>query len=220
MLDGIGDQAFQGRYAAVVGERPHLGICVKPVADPDRLGAGREAFGERVGEPLLHEKARRRHADLPGIAELVGHHQVHGEVEIGILGDDDRRMPAELHGRALHMRAGERCKLLADRSRSGEANLADDRMRDEVFRDLSRNTIDEIDDAGRDAGVGKGLDEGCRRSRRFLRRLDDDRAAGGERCREFAHHLVDRKIPWREGGDRSDWLLQGNLHAHPARAKE
>ena len=51
----------------------------------------------------------------------------------------------------------------------------------------------------------------ARRGRRFLRRLDDDRAAGGQRAGQLAHHLVDREVPRREGGDRPDRLLNDEL---------
>ena len=128
-------------------------------------------------------------------------------VDVGILEHDRRRMAAELHRRALHVQAGERRELLADGGRAGEGDLADDRMRDQILGDLRRHAVDQIDHAGRHAGIDEGADQLRRRSRRFLRRLDDDRAAGGERGRDLAHRLVDREIPRREGRDRADRLL-------------
>ena len=84
-------------------------------------------------------------------------------------------------------------------------------MRDQVRRDLRRIAVDQADRAGRHAGVDEGADQLGRRGRRLLGRLDDDRAAGGERGRELAHDLVDREVPGREGGDRSDRLLDHEL---------
>ena len=109
-------------------------------------------------------------------------------------------------------------ELLADHGRAGEGDLADDRMRDQIFRNLRRHAIDQIDHAIRHAGVGKGADQLRGRGRGFLRRLDDDRASRRQRGGKLAHHLVDREIPGREGRDRTDRLLDGHLiDARPAR---
>ena len=133
-------------------------------------------------------------------------------IDVGIVEHDHRGMAAELHRGPLHVPAGERGELLADRRRAGEADLADDRMRDQVLGDLRRDAVDQADDARRHARIDKGPDQRGRRRRGFLRRLDDDRAAGGERRRQLAHHLVDREVPGREGGDRADRQLEGHLH--------
>ncbi len=105
-------------------------VLVEPVADLHRLGGGDELVDERAIDGLLHQKARRRDADLAGIAELVGGQQLHGAVEIGVLEHDRRRVAAELHRHALHVLAGERGQMLAHRGRAGERDLADDRMRE------------------------------------------------------------------------------------------
>ena len=73
------------------------------------------------------------------------------------------------------------------------------------------DAVDEIDDAIRHAGVDEGADQLGRRGRRFLRRLDDHRAARGQRRAQLLDHLVDREIPRREGGDRADRLLDRHL---------
>ncbi len=120
-------------------------------------------------------------------------------------------MAAELHGDTLHVRPGERSKLLADCGRAGEGDLADHRMRDEVGRDFRRHPEHEIDHAGRQPGLDKGIDEGRAGRRRLFRAFEDDRAAGGERGGDLAHRLVDREIPRRERGDRADRLLHLEL---------
>lgn len=128
-------------------------------------------------------------------------------------------MAAELHGDALHVQARERSQMLADGGGAGEADLADDRMRNEIFRHFRRHAEHQLHDAGRNAGIGIGAHQLHAACRRLFRALDDDRAAGGERRRDLAHRLVDREIPGREGGDRADRLLGhelGNV-AHPRR---
>ena len=76
-------------------------------------------------------------------------------IDVGILEHDHRRMAAELHRHPLHVLAGQRRKLLADRGRAGEGDLADDRMRDQILRDLRRHAVDQVDHAGRHAGIGE-----------------------------------------------------------------
>ena len=100
---------------------------VHAVADLQGLGGGRELVDELLIDLLLHQEARRRDADLAGIAELARRQHLHGRVDIGVLEDDARRMAAELHGGALHVQARERRELLADRGRAREGHLADDR---------------------------------------------------------------------------------------------
>ena len=120
-------------------------------------------------------------------------------------------MAAEFHRHPLHVRAGDRRKLLADGGGAGERHLADDRVRDEVLGNLRRHAIDQVHHARRHAGIGEAADQFGRRGRRLLRRLDDDRAAGGQRAGQLAHHLVDREVPRREGRDRPHRLLHHEL---------
>ena len=76
---------------------------------------------------------------------------------------------------------------------------------------LGRHAVHQVDHAGGHAGIDEGADQLGRRGRRLLRRLDDDRAARGQRGAQLAHHLVDREIPRRERGDRPDRLLDHHL---------
>ena len=84
-------------------------------------------------------------------------------------------------------------------------------MRDQVLGNFRRHAVDEIDHAVGHPGIDKGTDQLRGRSRRLFRRLDDDRAAGGERCRQLPHHLVDREIPGGERRDGPDWFLDREL---------
>ena len=128
-------------------------------------------------------------------------------------------MAAELHRHALHMQTRHRREVLADLGRAGEGDLADGRVRDQIFRNLGRHAVNQIDHAGRHAGIDKRPDQFGGRGRGFFRRLDDDRAARGQGCRHLLHHLVDREIPGRERGNRSDRLLERHLidAGHPRR---
>ena len=120
-------------------------------------------------------------------------------------------MAAKLHGDTLHVTAGQRRELLADRRRAGERDLFNHRMRDQIGRHLRRHAEHQIDHARRHPGVGISLHQSGATRRGFLRPLQDHGAAGRQRRRHLAHRLIDREIPRRESRDRPDRLLEHKL---------
>ena len=124
-------------------------------------------------------------------------------------------MAAKLHRHPFHMRAGKRCQMFADRRRAGEGHLGDHRMRNEIFRDLGGNAVEQIDRAVGEAGIGKGADHRGAGGRRLLGGLEDDGAAGGKGGRDLADRLRHRIVPGRERGDDAERLLHHHL-LHPA----
>ena len=166
---------------------------------------------ELVTQAVVHQKACRRDADLPSVAELCAGRGPDREFDIGVGRDDHRGMAAELHRRALHVRAGHRGQLLAHWRRAGEGDLADDRVGDQIGRDLGRRAEHQADRAGRHPSVDKGLQQRGGRGWRLLRRLDEEGAAAGQRRGELANHLVDRKVPRRERRHRAHRLFHHQL---------
>jgi len=84
-------------------------------------------------------------------------------------------------------------------------------MRNEIGRDFGRRAVDQVQRAVGQAGIDEGTHQFGRRGRRLFRPLDDNRAAGGKSSRQFAHRLVEREIPRREGSHRADRLLDYRL---------
>ena len=160
---------------------------------------------------VMDQEAGRRNAHLAGIAELGRAGGLDGQRHVGILGDDDRGMAAQFHRHAFHVRACQRRELLAHGRRAGEGHLADDRARDQVAGDLGRVAEDQADHARRQAGVDEALQQRRRRGWGFFGRLAQERATGGQGRGELAHDLVDREVPGRERGDRTDGLFQHQL---------
>ena len=194
-----------------IRQRPHRHALFQAVAELERLGVFGEARQEAVVDLLLHVEARRRNADLAGVAILEGGDGVGGLFRIGVGEHHDRRMAAELHGGALHPLGGERGEMLADRDRAGERNLAHVVLGDEVLGDRRRHAEHEIEHARGQPGIGEAahhLDAGAGR---LLRRLENERAAGGERAADLARRRQRREIPRREGGDDADRLLHHDL---------
>src|SRR5690606_13931506 len=86
-----------------------------------------------------------------------------------------------------------------------------DRMRDQILRDLGGDAIDEIDHASRNACIREASDELSWRCGRLFRGLDDDRASSRKRAGNLANRLVDREIPRREPSHRTNGLFQDEL---------
>ncbi len=101
--------------------------------------------------------------------------------------------------------------MLADGRGAGEGDLADRGVRDQVLGHLGRHAIDQVQHAGRQAGIGQGPEQLGARARRFLRPLDDQRAAGGQAGGGLAHHLIDREVPRGEGGHDADRFAHHDL---------
>ena len=85
-----------------------------------------------VLDAVVHQKARGRNANLARIAKLGAASRLDGQRHIRIITNNNRRMAAKLHGRALHMQAGHRGQLFANRRRAGESHLADDGVRNQI----------------------------------------------------------------------------------------
>jgi hypothetical protein len=124
---------------------------------------------------------------------------------------DGNRLVA--HGRDVHQRD-------AAAARAGEADRLDARVGDERLTDLARRVEQQREHAGRQRAVAHGLldraaDElGRARMRRV--RLDDHRAAGGQRRRGVAarHREREREVRRAEHGHRADRdVAQPQVHA-------
>ena len=116
----VRDETFHGVDAAGIGHRAHGDALFQPVTELDALGVLGKTRQEFLVRVLLHVEARRRDADLAGIAILERGDGVGGLLRIGVGEHHDRRMAAELHGGALHAFRGQRGEVLAHRDRAGE----------------------------------------------------------------------------------------------------
>ena len=202
----IGDHRFHRRDPAEVRERTHVDAFIKTgIADLELTGARRKFGDEAVVDFLRHEEARRRDADLAGIAELGRRAHRHRARQIGVLADNHRRMAAQFGGEALHIGRSQRAQLLAHRSRAGEADLAGDRRGDQVLGHRPGIAINEVQHARRHACIDKALHQQLRRSRGVLGRLEDRGAACRQRAGDLFGGQVHGEVPRGEqhrGADR------------------
>ena len=127
-------------------------------------------------------------------------------------------MPAQFHRGALEAIGGEAQQVLADRHRSGEADLADDGRRDQVAAYGVGHAVNDLKHAWRQPGVRKAAREHPGAAGRFLGRLGDDAAPGGERGGDFLGEQIDREVPRaeRSGLRDHDRALPGRAHEDAA----
>ena len=100
--------------------------------------------------------------------------------------------------------------LDAGLARARERDHRHVRMRDDRVADLSPASVDDVDDAGRDARLVQQLHEALAERRRVGRRLEDDGVPADERGQDLPGRDRDREVPRRDHSDDADRLA----HAH------
>ena len=169
------------RRGRLVVHRPDLRLGLERVAQRPLSRDLHDLVEEGVVDPLVHEHALGRAADLTRAEEAAEHGALRRTREVGVLADDDRAVPARLDERALEPCGAD--DLLRGRVRADETDPVDSRMRDQALADLAA-AVDDVDDAVGQPGLGHDLHEVRHRERRPLRRLDHDRVAGCDARRD------------------------------------
>jgi hypothetical protein len=96
------------------------------------------------------------------------------------------------------------CDVDTGPRRAGEGDLVDAWVASERAADLRAVAGDDVEDAGRKAGLVHAAGELERRHRRIVARFHDDCAAGGESGRELPREKEERRIPRYDRGDNAD----------------
>src|SRR5262249_48601351 len=125
-----------------------------------------------------------------------------GEVEVRVGGHDDRRRVAELQPDALLRRTlGD---APADAARAGERDHPYPLVLDEHVADLAGGADENVEPAGGEPRLLLELREPERGAGGLARRLENNRAARGERGRELVRDEVAREVEGRDCADDSD----------------
>jgi hypothetical protein len=139
-------QAWVRSTAFLVDHRPQIRLLIERVAQDERLRPLEELLGEGVGDLLVEVDALDRDADLARVGERAVDGALDGEVEIGVVVDDDGRVAAELEDDALP--AGLPLELPADRGAAGEGHELEPVVGDQLVGEVGAARR-HVDHAGR-----------------------------------------------------------------------
>ena len=156
----------------------------------------------------MDDDSARSGAALTGGAERRPDDPVDGQVEVGVVEDDDRVLAAELEVDPLEVL---RAVLHDGDARVTRARERDHRhvgMANQAIADGAAAAVHDVDDALGDSGLVQQLDESLPQRGRIGRRLEDDRVAGDERRGDLPGRDRDREVPGRDRADDPD------RHAH------
>ena len=128
----------------------------------------------------MNQRAGAGNAGLSGRREDSGHDAVYRLIEIGIIKNDVRRLPAELQRDVLDAARGELVDVFAGSVAAGERDFGNIGMRDQRFADFTAISRDDVDHARRKAGFLKQLAKRKRRDRRIFGWFPHRRIAGGQ----------------------------------------
>ena len=101
-------------------ERAHQRRGVERIADPHLRVGAHEAVGQLPRDALLDDDPPRRRAALPGRADRAEQDRARRQIEVRVLGDDDRVVAAELEDGAAEPLRHRRGDVLADLRGAGE----------------------------------------------------------------------------------------------------
>jgi hypothetical protein len=175
------------------------------------LAIFKKPLHELVVNRAMNQRTRARDARLPRGGEDAGHDAFDGVIEFRVREHDVGGFAAELHrhrfdvlGRRLvHKRAGGVA--------TGEADLRDIRVAHERFARFATEPRHDVDDAGRQAGLGEKRRHRERRHGGMLGRLPDERVAGRERRRHLPRRQHQRRVPRHDGRDHAERLFEREI---------
>ena len=144
----------------------------------------------------MDEQAGAGEADLARVVVLVGGGRGR-RVEVGVLEHDERRLPAELERHRGQVRGGVAVDGVRGGGRAGERDPIDVLVSGERRARAGARAVDDVEDAGREAGLIGEIAEHRARERRPLGGLQHDGVAGGERRPDAPGREHERRVPGR-----------------------
>jgi hypothetical protein len=165
---------------------------------------------KRVVDRFLHQQARTGAADLALVEPDRIDQAFDGGVQVGVVEDDEGRLAAQFQRQLLAAAGGGLADDAADFGRAGEGQLVDARVVDDGFAHAAV-AGDDVDHAGRHAGLLADLGEQQRAQRGELGRLEDDGVTGGQRRGDFPGQHQQREVPRHDLADHADGAVVGEF---------
>src|SRR5579875_2383222 len=136
-----------------VVHRPERGLRGERIAEPDLpLDQRSDPFNQLAPHRLVDQQALAGGAALSGAEKAGAERGPRGRVEIGVLEHHERAVAAHLEQQTLAGGAARNAQ--AGLSRADEADGCDLRMGDKLLSDDRPGAAEEVEDAGRELGLG------------------------------------------------------------------
>jgi hypothetical protein len=187
-----------------VDVRTDVGGLVPRVALPQRGRPGDEPLGEVRRDRGLDEQPRARQAHLSGVVVLLDG-EVHGEVEVGVREHQERGLSAQFEAGRDQVDGGRGGDAPGAGDRAGEADPPYVGMGDKRGAGFGAVSLDHVEHAGGEPGLGGDVGQQRRGQRRPLGWFEHDGVAGGERRGDLP------------GGQHQRGVPRGDQHARAGR---
>ena len=133
------------------------------------------------------------------------------EVEVGVVHDDDRVLAAQLEVDVLQIGSAVLGGLDPHLARAREGDERHVGVLDEALADRLAAAVDDVEDAGGEAGLLEDLDEALAEHRRVARGLEHDGVSADERGRNLPARDGDGEVPRGDRADNADRLANAHL---------
>ena len=190
--------------------RAHVGGGIQAVADFQGFGARDEFFDELVVDFLVHGDAAGGGAALAGGAEAAPDGAVDGEIEVGVVHDDDDVLAAHFQMALFERGRAGGADDAAHFGGAGEADEVDIGMLQERRAGVGPVAENDVHDAARQAGFVENLHQIVGGERRIFGGLDDHRVAADQRGHRFPRRNRHREIPGRDQSRDADRRAHGH----------
>ena len=176
-------------------DRPHLGLRIESVADPNLLRALDDALDEAVVQRPFENQPRARRTDLTGVCKDAEERVVDRRVEVGVRKDDVRRFAAQLERDLLEIRRRIVHDAAPGLGAAREGDLVDERARGDRVTDGGARTRHDVDDSRRELQLFEDHRQPDRREGRQFRRFQNANVAGRKRRRQLPGRHQQRIVP-------------------------
>src|SRR5471032_2645980 len=207
LADGVGDVFLDLGHGFFVDQRAGGGAVFQTVADLELGDRDFQLLGERVVDRVLYVQTVSAHARLAIVAVLGNDGAFDGLIQVCVVEHDERRVAAQFQGDFLDVLGAFGQQLTTDFGRTGERQLAHDRVAGQLATDVASAAGDNAQYAFRDACAVRQLNQCQGRERRLRGRFDHHGATGSQRRACFTGDHRRREVPRRDRGSNADGLL-------------
>ncbi len=188
-------------------QRTKICLWIVQVASADAHDARQDFLFKRRLKAGRYKDARAVGADLAGAVKIGHHGDIGGQIEIGIVENNQRRLPAQLHGDLFQGRSccvGHHFFTAGDAA--GKRDFIDAGVPGQQLAGDRAAARQYVENAVRHASFAVDLRQFQSGKRRHFARLKDHRVARCQRRRGFPQRNLNRVVPRADARDHTERL--------------